>query len=63
MDRVSGVCSHAQDAGAASDVKDDLVLKKMLILVNGITVGSSTDVIFLKTIRKIMLAGYPLLLR
>lgn len=39
--------SHAENAGTATDIEDDLVLEDMLILVDCITVRPSTDIVFL----------------
>lgn len=32
-------CKHGQDAGPAADVKDDLVLEGVLVVVHGVPVG------------------------
>lgn len=42
---------HAEDGGTASDVKDDLVLEEVGVLVNGIAVALGSDFIFLETQR------------
>lgn len=39
--------SHGKDGSTAAYVKNDLVLKQVLVLHNGIHVGSRTDLIFL----------------
>lgn len=38
---------HAENTGTAADIEDDLVLEDVAVLVDGITVGSCTDIIFL----------------
>jgi hypothetical protein len=37
---------HAENAGTAADIKDNLVLEDVLILVDGITIRPSTDIVF-----------------
>jgi hypothetical protein len=43
---------HAENTGTTADVKDDLVLEDVTVLVDGITVGSRTDIIFLQIAKK-----------
>jgi hypothetical protein len=45
--------SHAENAGTAADIKDNLVLEDVLILVDGITIRPSTDIVFLHAIKVI----------
>ena len=40
-------CKHAKDGCTASDVQDDLVLEDVSILIDGVAIGSSSDLIFL----------------
>lgn len=40
---------HAQDASAAADIEDNLVFEDMTVLVDGVTVRTSANIIFLKT--------------
>ena len=39
---------HAENARAATNVENDLILEEMLILVDGISIGSGPDLIFLE---------------
>ena len=41
-------CKHAENAGAAADVEDDLVLEDVLILVDSVSVRSRSDFILLR---------------
>lgn len=38
---------HAQDAGPAAHIENDLVLEEVLVLIDGISVRSCADLIFL----------------
>lgn len=38
---------HAQNACATTNIKNDLVLEDMAVLVDGIAIGAGTDIIFL----------------
>jgi hypothetical protein len=42
------VSIHAKNTGTAANIKDDLVLEDVAVLVDGIAVGSCTDIIFLR---------------
>jgi hypothetical protein len=48
IDWVFIVNIHAENTGTATDIEDDLVLEDVAVLVDGITVGSCTDIIFLR---------------
>lgn len=38
---------HAEDSGTTTDIKHNLVLKEVCILIDGISVGSCADFVFL----------------
>ena len=38
-------CEHGEDSCAASDVEDDLVLEKVLVVVHGVAVGQSPHLV------------------
>jgi hypothetical protein len=44
---MAGDCGHAEDGGTASDIKDDLVLEQVRVLVDGIAVALGSNFIFL----------------
>jgi hypothetical protein len=39
---------HAENTSTAAHIEDNLVLEDVAVLIDGITVGSSTDIIFLQ---------------
>ena len=42
-----GAVPHAQDGGAAADIKDDLVLEEVAVLVDGVAVALGAHFVFL----------------
>lgn len=40
-------CLHGQDASTTSNIKDNLVFEQVLVLDNGVHVGSGSDFVFL----------------
>lgn len=38
---------HAQDTGTTADIQDNFVLEDVAVLVDRVTVGASTDIVFL----------------
>ena len=42
-------CIHAEDGCTASNIQDDFVLEDMLVLINRVAIGSSPNLVFLRT--------------
>lgn len=45
---------HAQNARAAADIEDNLIFEEMAVLVNGVPVRASANIIFLKAEQQIV---------
>lgn len=45
---------HAQNASAAADIEDDLVLEDMTVLVDGVTVRTGANIVFLKAVWQVV---------
>lgn len=45
---------HAQNASAAADIEDNLVLEEMAVLVDGVAIRTGANIVFLKAGRQVV---------